>query len=351
MVFEELKRRNWPKTRITVRDFFSLSATQEWDKVIGHIAILLLTNGYLSINVLAKSALKGQLSLEQDFYFLVENKDDKAIRRLVEDLEIIERRSSGETLDDVAKHFGLTRERVRQRQHLMKIYGLELDRTELGLGKQAKSRDREIQTTRERIAKVIIDLPGISLTELQSLTSIEIRKIGKLIDPRLRRFVQPKRRSGSNSMSDEQILEAIRDAATWEYPLSGTEFDRLVENGIIDCVSRVRIMQIFGTWLNACDLAGVEGLQPVRSSYDRNWSPNDLWEYLVDFLLSEQSANSVGNYDTWAREKPGDRPSSGTLRNYLGQWSEVLGTAMEMLRADKYRTRFLEHVSRIMDDL
>ena len=99
-------------------------------------------------------------------------------------------------------------------------------------------------------------------------------------------------------------------------------------------------MQIFGSWSNACELAGVESLAPVRTSYDRIWTESDLWEYLMDFLLSSQNSNSVENYDNWAREKPGDRPSSGTLRNYLGQWNEIMSVALLNLRKDPYHSRF-----------
>jgi hypothetical protein len=297
---------------------------------------LMLLRGYTSIESIAQFASQGRLYSHTDFPYLISLKQEPEIHRLVQDLEILNRRSSGETLESISRTYEITRERIRQRLRGMSIYGVNLSPVEIRNTKKTLNEDRQASL----ISSFILQYPGCTKLEIQESLNLSNRELAKHLDARFRRFIAPEKRNVANLMSREEILEAIKLASTFEYPLSGPGFDELLQTNLVSCVSRMRIMQIFGSWSNACELAGVESLAPVRSSYDHIWTESDLWQYLVDFILSPQTSNSTTNYDCWAREKPGDRPSTGTLRNYLGSWSEIVGLALLKIREDPYHSKF-----------
>ena len=312
-----------------------LSALQK-SLITRNLGSLMLFRGYTSIESIAQFASQGRLSSHIDFPYLISLKQEPKIHRLVQDLEILNRRASGETLESISRTYGITRERIRQRLQGMSIYGVTLSPVKIRNTKKTLNEDRNASL----ISSFIVQYPGCTKLEIQESLNLSNRELAKHLNARLRRFIAPEKRNVVNLMSKEEILEAIKLASTFEYPLSGPGFDELLQTNLVSCVSRMRIMQIFGSWSNACELAGVESLAPVRSSYDHIWTESDLWKYLVDFILSPQTSNSTTNYDCWAREKPGDRPSTGTLRNYLGTWSEIVGLALLKIREDPYHSKF-----------
>lgn len=321
---------------VSTEEMFELVPELKRSEITLNYKLLVLLGGYISIESIAQSATCGQLLLDNDYIYLLSLRNDPDIRRLIEDLEILSRRAGGETLDSISTTYGITRERIRQRLRDLSIYGVAISPVEI-----RNTKKNAVLTKKTSIlSRYVIEFPGCTNEEMTAALDFSAAEIRQYLDPKLRRFIAPIRRNGSPTMSETEILDAIKLAGSLEYPLSGPGFDELIDSNLVNCLSRVRIMQIFGSWSNACELAGVESLVPVRSSYDRIWTENDLWEYLMDFLLSPQTSNSVGNYDNWAREKPGDRPSSGTLRNYLGQWSEIMSLALLNLRKNPYHSKF-----------
>jgi len=320
----------------TVGDLFSSDNTLRKSEIIRNLQLLILLDGYTSIPSIAEFSTQGKLHQHCDFQLLQRTQPDPIISRLTDDLEILNRRAKGETLDAIAPTYGLTRERIRQRQRDMSVYGIEISSIAIRNQKKNAADDRK----QAIICQYILNSPGCTYEEIQMALGFTQAEVRRLTPMQFKKFLAPIRRVGYNSMTQNQILDAIRMAATLEYPLSGPGFDELINSNLVTCVSRVRILQIFGTWSRACELAGVESLTPVRPSYDRIWSQTDLWEYLMDFVLDPDASHSVGEYDKWARDRPGDRPSSGTLRNYLGQWSEILAVALVKLRDEPYNEKF-----------
>ena len=334
-----MKEHHLAENKITLGELFAELSTAGNSEILRNLHLLILLNGYISIVDLVKFAQEGRLKDHPDFALVEFRRTDPTIERLTEDLLIINLRANGETLRSVALQFGLTKERIRQRQRDLAIYGINFSPSLIRLGRKLTSDERK----KEVICQYILKFPGCTVDEIQESLQMSRSEIRQLLPKTYKKFLAPTRRIANSSMTKAEILDAIRFASTLEYPLSGPGFDELLKSNAIKCVSRVRILQIFGTWSHACDLAGVESLLPGRQSYDRNWSETDLWEYLMDFLLSNPESFSFGTYDGWARERPGDRPSSGTLRNYLGPWSEVLSTALLKLRDDQYHEIFKQN--------
>lgn len=335
--FHNILRENYGKVdEVLLGEILDLLPALQRSLITRNFGSLMLLGGYTSIESIAQFASQGCLFSHTDFPYLLALKQEPEIHRLVQDLEILNRRATGETLESISRTYGITRERIRQRLQAMSIYGVTISPVEIRNVKKTLTEDRHASL----ISSFILRYPGCTKLEIQESLNLSARELSKHLDARFRRFIAPEKRNVSNLMSREEILEAIKLASTFEYPLSGPGFDELLQTNLVSCVSRMRIMQIFGSWSNACELAGVESLAPVRSSYDHIWTESDLWKYLVDFILSPQTSNSTTNYDCWAREKPGDRPSTGTLRNYLGSWSEIVGLALLKIREDPYHSKF-----------
>jgi hypothetical protein len=328
---------------VPIQQFIEYLFDQGERKLAENYLLMILLGGSISVVSLIEHAANGNLEKHIDLDYLKDLTRDKDLKRLCDDLGIVNRRAQGETLEDISRTMSLTRERVRQRQKkISDAYGLQNSRSLIREQKQQQSEMILIRAVNSFLGSH----PGVNMEQLAARFSVSPQKLRRSIHPGIRKFVMSPRKTGTNSMAEMEILEALRQAATYEYPLSGPGFDDLVAQDLIRCVSRVRVMQIFGTWSNACDKAGVESIAAVRPYYDRIWTENDLWEYVIDFLLTPEIGASVGSYDTWAKEKPGDRPSVGTLRNYLGPWSEVVAAAALKLRLEPYSSRFKIYLER-----
>lgn len=345
--FERLLKEQFPtNAEVSIGELFESAHNIHRSALFQNLRLLLLLDGYTSLEAIAHDAAENRLRQNADFEYLLSLRHVPEISRFNDDMEILNRRAGGETLDSIAPTYGLTRERIRQRIRGLSVYGITASNIEI------RNRIRKINEDRKILVafKYITEFPGSTSEEIQNSLCCTASEVKQLLDYRLQRYIAPPKRSGSKTMSNTEILAAIRLASTFEYPLSGPGFDELIESQLLECVSRVRILQIFGSWSNACELAGVESNASVRTSYDRTWTETDLWEYLIDFLLSTQSSNASGNYDNWAREKPGDRPSIATLRNYLGQWNEIVGIALLKLRNEPYHSRYRTLLESIVKD-
>ena len=75
--------------------------------------------------------------------------------------------------------------------------------------------------------------------------------------------------------------------------------------------------------------AGVEAGNAMRE-YDSIWSDSDLVRIVRQFLWETREASwSIQNYDNWRAGHESQFPSTGSLRNRLGTWSEIRVLALE----------------------
>jgi hypothetical protein len=88
--------------------------------------------------------------------------------------------------------------------------------------------------------------------------------------------------------------------------------------------------QRFGSWVNACGLAGVEYGDAVRE-YDRNWNDGELLRFVRWFMHQRSDGKwSIENFETWTKDPGISGPSSGLLRLRLGTWSQIRVLALEL---------------------
>ena len=153
----------------------------------------------------------------------------------------------------------------------------------------------------------------------------------------VRRLTVDGRPASEKVWSDEQILEAIRHAATYEYPITAKYFEHLRSIGEISAPSVPRIYQRFGSWRKACRAAGLESGEPTHDNYESTWTDADLLHFAGQFLAEESSDGTLGGFSKWLAQDA-DRPSVGTMRHRLGGWNDIKRAALkspwfrEMLR-------------------
>ena len=119
-------------------------------------------------------------------------------------------------------------------------------------------------------------------------------------------------------------------SASETQPLTGPFYEKLRNENAIHGPSRPRVLQVFGTWKEACNEAGVPSVDAVRDSYELRWTDEELINQLAEFISTSESV-SVESFDSWCR-LDNSRASSGTLRNQIGGWSESYELGLMQLR-------------------
>jgi hypothetical protein len=286
----------------------------------------------------------------------------------------------GVTLEEIGRYFGLTRERVRQlhkksdrlQSTISKIEGFvscgvttsklieELGVTSRGLNrvliscKRNDLLDNLALTDQAAEDELLLQLPnwvrthlGITINELASAFEISCEKAQNTLsadskmlmlqeDPfgEFVLLIGEDRKFSANSVTytRESILVSLQNAAKHESPLSSTTYSYLILNNHLTGPSVPRILQIFGTWGRACQIAGVQSLLPIRQKYEKNWTEEDIIEWAIRFIRSTFMA-SYHEYEKWAKNVEG-APSASTIRNYMGSdWRSVRREALRRCRS------------------
>lgn len=247
---------------------------------------------------------------------------------------------SGWTLEAAGTLVGLSRERVRQIARQSGVNVRELKKSRL-IAKESNFAHRQ-----SLIRNWVKSHPGCTTCEIAAglqLDELETRAIPRsvvhlVLDSRsLNTWTKSRHSKGA-------ILAAIRQAFEIRNPhnsmysegtrlqVSGPFYDKLRRSGEVDGPSAVRIIQVFGSWSAACEMAGVPSPPSLRAEYSRRWTDEELVEYLAAFL-TVTTATGIDKFDMWCREDEA-RPSSGTVRNQLGlSWSDAKDAALLKLRS------------------
>jgi uncharacterized protein (DUF433 family) len=242
--------------------------------------------------------------------------------------EITFRRVHGETLEEIAKDYGLTREAIRQ--IVQKTYGPGID---LVLSERKIERKKSSQVIHDEVKRYILAHKGIRISEiLESFPELEPETIAEFKSD-IKKFVDFEReaKSYTEQWSDQQILDAINDAGTYFFPLSRNDYEDLIKTGEITGPSGALIMKRFGTWALACSKAGIES-HKTNLTYTKKWSEREQSQFIVEFLESEIEGSSMAFYETWKKKLNPHAPSSQLLRNTFGGWLEVISTGLRLLR-------------------
>ena len=223
------------------------------------------------------------------------------------------------TLAEIGERHGLTRERVRQIRQRWR----ELIPADLLLRERGESRREKLA---HDISETILESPGVALDTLSEKFQLSTDNVGSAIPRPLRKFVDYGRRNRvvtASPWSDDALLDALRLAGTYEFPLSGSTFNELVEVGVIFGPGSQTVSKRFGSWTHACELAGVEANEPVRGDYQEKWSEDELIGMIVRYLLDPRQKSGPSDFDDWRASQDYEVASCAHIRNVFGTWTQL----------------------------
>lgn len=237
-------------------------------------------------------------------------------------------RADGLTLQAIGDVFGLTRERVRQLLVMSNGPTSEQVREFRRLQHEA-----EVELAQRRLVDWLREHPGSTMQEARaSLAWTEAQLATAITREAYRYAVQSRDGEAHRQYSDEETFAALRQA--WRLTqsradgLSLNRYQELLDAEAITGPSAVRIVQIFGSWSRAADLAGIPSGRTPNRNYSSHWSDGEILAFVVRYLQTPGTTGTFSGWDPWRREHEPDAPSSALLRLRLGKWSGIKALAL-----------------------
>jgi len=248
------------------------------------------------------------------------------------DLMILQMRMDGATLDEIGKQVSLTRERVRQ--ILVKI-SPELITT-IEVLKSGVHQKQEVVLD-NRFESIFNQYGAVYKSELAKEIGLTEDEALKLTPKRFNKYIIDKFPEPTSSLawSREDCLKALRQAATYYFPIRQADYDHLINIGEVKGPSVAYMYLKHGQWSELCLEAGVEFFTSVRSDYKRMWSEEELLSYARRFFVEPDTSGSYGSYDVWRERQTDHVPSGVLIRNVFGSWTTVKRKVLESLRQEK----------------
>jgi hypothetical protein len=186
------------------------------------------------------------------------------------------------------------------------------------------------------VEHLVTQYPGITVEEIQKLFNLSLNEVATGIR-RVKYLVLVEPRDGGDSFSPSELalLQSLSEAGTLAFPLSSEEYDEFVRRGFVDGRTSMRVVQVFGTWRRACELASVEAPPSNRAHYENRWTKRELSEVVARYLSEPEYRGSVHRFSEWRQGnlKVDEIPSTGTLKNHLGpSWRMVQNSGLLVLR-------------------
>lgn len=185
---------------------------------------------------------------------------------------------------------------------------------------------------KHRIQLVFEDYGALYSDEIERLLGIDYRAFENGFPWHKKFIIDLSISSGSlKRWTEEEAIEAIRKASTYYFPLTGPNYQSLIDLGEIQGPGIQRIYKQFG-WPEICTAAGVEFKSAPRTEYVRIWSDEELLSFVLRFLQSEEESDTYRAYVKWKIKQIDHVPTADTITKYLGPWSLVRNKALESLR-------------------
>lgn len=243
------------------------------------------------------------------------------------DRDICARRASGQTLEQIAQHYDLTRERVRQIVARDGVEPVDLQQAaEQEIARLAELSDKlstSLRTDGPASLDALAERVGCTREELQLALRPADRKLVLREKPVVRKFSDETILEGLRRMSRQRAAEQGRPGEL--VPVSYVYWNAHRDPELLP--TSVRVMQRFSTWNQACEAAGI----PIRAQRKRSgptprWDDQDCLRWVATFLHRCDGSSSYAAFDAWIRTQP-DAPSAQTIRNRIGGWNTILRAA------------------------
>jgi len=240
--------------------------------------------------------------------------------------EILAMRMQGKTLEEIGLVLDLSRERIRQ---IISKCGQGMVFPNVA---ELRRQDKD-----EELRGIAIEISA-NWSSFRKYDFAKLAREYNLSIPILRQIVTKVQHAYLSANEEHHVekqwtvddcIEVLRVAATYAFPLTVLKYRKLTESKTVSGPTLPVFYARFGSWLDACIAAGVETGVPMRE-YDSTWSNSDLIRFVRLFLWeSVEESWSIQNYERWRVDKGPEVPSSGSLRNRLGTWSEIRVLALD----------------------
>jgi transcriptional regulator with XRE-family HTH domain len=218
---------------------------------------------------------------------------------------VVVKRSEGYTLQAIASSLGLTREMIRQ-----------IVNSNSGPSANSVRNIRNVNKAKE-IKDLANNLTNPNLNILANQLNVSPGKVRKLLGSKAKNFPRG-RRNFEQEYSDSDLIAILRKYSKLaKGPLSLSRFTDLGGTP-----TAAVFYKRFGSWLKACELAGIEGGKGVRINYKRAHTDEVMIGYVKSYLADPRTNGSAKGYDQWQRNVVG-APSLALIRQRLGQWNEL----------------------------
>jgi DNA-directed RNA polymerase alpha subunit len=255
---------------------------------------------------------------------------DQMRKAFIRDLRI-----QGKSFRAIGEIFGVTAEAMRRQCKRIGVPTASEIKAE-----KNKNKNKKMQNLRASLLENLKHSPGVTLAVLAERVGMDEESVGSALLPEHNRYLIQE-----NNVEDdadqkwmpvwpaERIKAVLQTAATYHFPLTTLNYSNLVSVGEIDGPTVATIHKRFGSWVNACEEAGVECGTSNIVNYQSLWTDDDLVEWVLKFLLAEGPRWSFNEMANWLASFA-DAPSCPTLRNRLGGWE-----AMKTLAWGRYNSR------------
>lgn len=237
-------------------------------------------------------------------------------------------REQGWTLADIGEAFGVTRERIRQILEMSDGPTAE----DVRAWRDMQAEQNAAQRRRTLIAW-LKDHPGGTTQEARRTLDWDEQELASAMTDEVRRLaVRTREGDYAQQYTDDDVLNAIR--AAWNVVegtasgLSHKKYQELVSTGVVNGPSAPRILQRYGTWIEAAELAGIPSGKRPNREYESTWTDDEILRMVATYLADPATTGSYGGWDAWKRVNATEGPSGPTLRNRIGSWSEIKRQAL-----------------------
>jgi DNA-binding transcriptional ArsR family regulator len=217
--------------------------------------------------------------------------------------ELLAAHGRGESVSSMAAAHGLRREAI----------AAELARH--GIGDPSPRREAVLAYVREH--------PGLSVDDLSLRLDLSKSSVSRYLrDSDEHRLVVSRKVSPKIKYSDAQMAAALKAAFRKlddrSKGLSRKRYRELTAG--TDAPAAPTFIRRYGSWSNACKVAGVTAAKARRDNYSREFEDSDIVDAVSEFI-AETGLTSYHAYAAWAREN--HRPSGPLLVQRLGGWADA----------------------------
>jgi hypothetical protein len=234
-----------------------------------------------------------------------------------------ELREQGHLLDEIALIFGVSRERVRQ---ILRAHGGP-DAQQVAAARRRRIEQQVHARIDELLGMWRAGQPPASAASALGLQAAACRSAiardATEVDRAARKASLAKARAMTTIYTDGDIAAAVSAVAAGlgRVP-SAKEYGALARERDYPCLATV--LNRMGGWTNAVHAAGLTpSSTPTRTpTRTPRWTAEACWSAMRRSVAELGHIPSIAGYDRYAADRI-DLPSSATLRNRLGRWSQI----------------------------